>query len=95
MSSRNPHWAEISTEYTNKPRLKANPLDDVLAEMSLTLDIDACNELAGQAQQTIIDSGYDVRLVEQFQVFAFSSDVQCITLEASTRLGFYDPWLEN
>ncbi|MBZ2195408.1 ABC transporter substrate-binding protein [Occultella gossypii] len=87
--------AIFSTEYTNVPRLEANPLDDTLAEMSVTLDTDARNELAGQAQQTIIGEGYNIPLVEQFQVFAFSSDVQGITLEASTRLSFYDTWLEN
>src|SRR5699024_12642740 len=87
--------AIFSTEYTNVPRLEPNPLDDVLQELSVTLDTDARHAAAEQAQQTIISEAYDIPLVEQFQVFAFSSDVQDITLEASTRLSFYDAWLED
>lgn len=87
--------AIFSTEYTNVPRLEANPLDDVLAEMSVTLETEDRHASAAQAQETIVDEAYDIPLVEQFQVFAFSSDVQDITLEASTRLDLYDTWLEQ
>ncbi|MEE6274276.1 ABC transporter substrate-binding protein [Georgenia sp. MJ206] len=87
--------AIFSTEYTNVPRLAPNPLDDVLSAMSTTLDPAARAEAAAQAQQIIIEETHAIPLVEQAQVFAFSSSVKDASLEASTRLDLYDTWLED
>lgn len=87
--------AVFSTEYTNVPRLGANPLDDVLREVSVTLDPDARAEAIAEAQRQIVAESHAILLVEQAQVFAFSDAVQDVNLEASTRLDLYDTWLES
>lgn len=87
--------AVFSTEYTNVPRLTANPLDEVLSDIASTVDPDARNEAAAEAQRIIVEETHAILLVEQAQVFGFADSVHNLRLEASTRLDLYDTWLES
>lgn len=87
--------AIFSTKFTNVGHLKPGDLDTQLDLVSSTSDPAQRTTAAATVQQTIVQDSDAIPLTEQVQVYGFSDQVQGISFEASSRLSFYDAWLNS
>ncbi|MFL1375903.1 ABC transporter substrate-binding protein [Nocardiopsis protaetiae] len=86
----------FSTEYTNRTNLEQDDeLDSLLEEQAAAADPEERGELVGRAQEHIIDSGYTIPVFEFAQVHGLAPHVHDIEFEASSRLSFYQAWVEE
>ena len=87
--------AIFSTEFTNVGHLPPSDLDAQLDLVSATADPAARADAAATVQKTIVQNSDGLPLTEQVQVYGFSEQVKDIAFEASSRLAFYDAWLNS
>ena len=67
----------------------------LLDKQAATLDPTARNAALAQAQERVIAKGYFAPVFELAQVHGLSPAVQGLHFEASSRLSFYDTWLDK
>jgi peptide/nickel transport system substrate-binding protein len=85
--------ALFNSTLQNVPHFTDGPLDDLLTKLSQETDPDERAAIAGEVQRSIIEDAYALPTVEQAQVYAFSSDLQDVYLEASSRLYLHGTWV--
>lgn len=74
---------------------KAEPVDEVLAKSAATLDTAERQSLIQQAAALLVEQGHAVPLVELATVGATGKHVQGLHYDASSRLQFYDTWIQR
>jgi peptide/nickel transport system substrate-binding protein len=82
-----------STKASNRAYLKPGPLDDVLTKQASTTDIKLRGDAVTQAQQQIIEHGYEIPVFDLAQVHGLGATTKGLRFEASSRLTFFDTWL--
>lgn len=78
----------------NVSKRAAEPVDDRLAESAATLDPVKRQALIDAASQQLIDGGHALALIELATVIAHGQKVHGLHYEASSRLQFYDTWVQ-
>ena len=86
----------FSSKFNNLNRRAADTVLDPLLEAELS-EADAAKraDLIGQAQDIIVDEGYAIPIFELAQSIGVAGDVQGLGFEASSRLKFYDAWIQQ
>ncbi|SDB92985.1 peptide/nickel transport system substrate-binding protein [Sanguibacter gelidistatuariae] len=86
----------FSSKFNNLNRRAADTVLDPLLESELS-EPDAAKraDLLGQAQDIIVDEGYAIPIFELAQSIGVGKDVQGLGFEASSRLKFYDAWIQQ
>ncbi|MEV6508599.1 ABC transporter substrate-binding protein [Streptomyces sp. NPDC051642] len=82
-----------STKLANAYRLPAGPLDTALTQQAATTDAAKRKELAGQAQQLIVQNAYVVPVVELQTQLGVSKKVHNLDFDASSRIQLHDTWI--
>ncbi|ALM87369.1 ABC transporter substrate-binding protein [Bordetella sp. N] len=70
-------------------------VDDILARSATTLDTDTRRKLVDQAVTLLLRDGHAIPLVELATVGATGKNVHGLHYEASSRLQFFDTWIEK
>jgi peptide/nickel transport system substrate-binding protein len=74
---------------------KPSQVDDLLARSSATLDTDVRRKLVDQASALLLHDGHVIPLVELATVGATGKNVHGLHYEASSRLQFFDTWIQK
>jgi len=69
-------------------------IDSLLADSAATLDASKRQALVDQASQQLIEGGHAIALVELATVLAQGKQVHGLHYEASSRLQFFDTWVQ-
>lgn len=86
----------FSSKFNNLNRRAADTVLDPLLESELSeADPVKRADLIGQAQDIIVDEGYAIPIFELAQSIGVAGDVQGLGFEASSRLKFYDAWIQQ
>lgn len=87
--------AVYATSARNIDRRQPEPVDTLLEQSSTELDAAKRRKLVGEAQANLLRAGYAIPLVELSTVIATTKAVHGLHYEASSRLQFYDTWIEQ
>ena len=86
----------FSSKFNNLNRRAPDTVLDPLLEAELSEpDAAARADLLAQAQEIVVDEGYAIPLFELAQSIGVAGDVQGLGFEASSRLTFYDAWIQQ
>jgi peptide/nickel transport system substrate-binding protein len=84
---------QFSTKLGNYYRIPPGPLDAALDSEQTEIDPAARQSSADQAQQLVIQNGYEAPVAELLTVIGQSPKVHDLDFDASSRLQFHDTWL--
>lgn len=84
----------FSSKGANRGHITDPALDALLDQQAATTDTAAREKVLTEIQQTAIAKGYFVPLFELAQVHGLGPSVKGLHFEASSRLNFYDTWLD-
>lgn len=75
-------------------RVPENPIDELLLEQKAEPDPTVRDEIVAEAQRAIVDEAFGVPYATNLQIYAVSTELQDLRLDASSRLRLYDAWLQ-
>ncbi|WP_122664256.1 ABC transporter substrate-binding protein [Pseudomonas viridiflava] len=79
----------------NYNRRQPAPVDQLLQQAAATLDNAQRQALTDQASEILLREGHAIPLIELSSVLAHGKQVQGLHYEASSRLQFFDTWLQR
>ncbi|EPJ85056.1 extracellular solute-binding protein [Pseudomonas sp. CFII64] len=79
----------------NYNRRDPGPLDQILQQSAATLDSAQRQKLVDQASETVLREAHAIPLIELVTVLAHGKQVHGLHFEASSRLQFFDTWLQR
>ncbi|WP_432520230.1 ABC transporter substrate-binding protein [Kineococcus sp. SYSU DK006] len=84
-------FAQSARNVAQRPR---GAVDDALDQQAATLDAAQRSELVAQASRQLLTEAHSVPLVELSTVIAAREQVHDLQFEGSSRLWFYDAWIQ-
>lgn len=85
----------FSTQYSNRTQLDEDDALDELLEEQAAAEGDTRTDIVDDAQNHIIENGYIIPVFEFAQVHGIAPHAHGIEFEASSRLSFYEAWVED
>jgi peptide/nickel transport system substrate-binding protein len=84
-----------ATQYNRSNITASNPLESLLTSQATTTNAQERAAIVAKAENTILDQGYFIPVVNQTTVLATNSKVHNFEFDDTARLQLYDTWLSS
>ncbi len=84
--------SEAPANYT---KIEEPRIDALVAEQRAAVDVDQRRDLVAQIQEILLEEYYAIPLDQQIQMHGVSTGLNGLAYEVSSRLSFYDAWLQQ